>query len=701
MGMGYLVIVMGIVGLLALSSSGRAQERLYRGDPDSPLARSEKINPNLRILAQELGLRSSTGGNARALGASNLSQGILPVDESGSIQAYIHLSSIDAPNLEQLRRQGVRIEISNPRLGIVQGWIPYRQMDAVADLPFVSRITMPSFGVSNLAPCVSDPNKTCRTEGDSVHHSDALRALGLDGRGIKVGVISDGIDGLCDAAAAQELPSNVEAMGTCNDANPCLCLDGDEGTAMLEIVHDMAPGATLGFGAGLSSSLAFIDRVERLTKEFQADVIVDDIGFFLEPYFEDGPIAQAVREAVDQGVIYVTAAGNSGDSHYEGEYVDSGDGLGSHEISEGNDSFEVYGFNFLVTLQWTNPFGQASDDYDLCLASETAEECSLHNTRQDGNDDPLEMLPLFFCLEGCHLQVRRISGQAQRLELFVLRGDLDVADRVPAGSIFGHAAVPGVLATAAVYALDPGNDSLEIYSSQGPSRIEFPTLEIRDKPDITASDGVEVSGFGGFPTPFFGTSAAAPHVAAVAAQLLGGSGLAPEILPALKGGAVDLGETGFDELFGFGRLDASASASLFADHPPNSNIDSPAGDLRILPGDSVDFVGSCMSFAGPQGMKFQWTFGEGSGIADTALEQPGELVFDRLGEFTVTLSCSDGSGRVDPSPAHRTIRVQAPAEPTEAPSPAPSPQASATPPPPSPPDSASSGGCSLMMGQAK
>ena len=698
--MGYAVLFIALILGLQAPVAG-AQERLYRGDPDSPLARSKKINPNLRVMAQELGRRGITDSNARASRASSLSGGFARVDDSAALQAYLHLDSVETEKLAALQSRGVRIEISNAKLGIVQGWIPYQRMDSVAELPFVRRITVPSFGTARLAPCVDEPSG-CRTEGDSIHRADELRDLGFDGGGVRVGVISDGIDGLCDAVAAGELPSGIQAFGTCNDANPCLCSNGAEGTAMLEIVHDMAPGAALGFGSGIASSLQFIQSVEELTRDFQADIIVDDIGFFLEPYFEDGPIAQAVQAAIDQGVLYVSSAGNQAQEHYEGDYVDSGDGRGSHQISGGNNVFNISGFfNVLVILQWSNPFGQADDDYDICFADETPEVCATYNERQDGDDDPLEFMAVNCLFDGCELQVRRVSGQAQRLELFILDGGLEPGDRVLEGSIFGHPAVPGVFAAAAVDVLDPGNDTVEAYSSRGPSRIEFPALEIRDKPDIAASDGVEVSGFGGFPSPFFGTSAAAPHVAAVLAQLLGGLGPAADIPQAVKDGAVDIEAGGFDSLAGFGRLDALAAAG-FLQKTPDSFIDSPVGDLEIELGEMVEFRGSCTTFDGLANPTFHWSFGENSGIPDSGAEDPGSLGFAEAGEFEVAFTCTDGSGIADNTPAIRLIRVQGLPTPTPPPSPSPSPSPSAiASPPPVVPPSPSSGGCSLMIESRK
>jgi hypothetical protein len=570
---GLIILSVLTLEIFGITAPAQAQgRRLYDGNPTLPIARSEKINPNLRVMAQELSGHGITASNARARNAAGLSHTFMRIDDTASLQVYIYVDSVTSNALSQLQDLGVRIEIADADAGIVQGWIPYTQLDAVSALYFVDRITVPSFGVSRLAPCVNNPTITCVTEGDAIHNSDALRALGFDGSGVKVGVISDGIDSLCEAVAADELPNNVTAFGTCNDANPCGCADGDEGTAMLEIVHDMAPGATLGFGAGLTSTVEFNNRIDDLMNTFQADVIVDDLGFFLEPYFEDGLVAQKVQEALDQGIIYASAAGNEALDHYEGDYVDNG---GSHDIGGGNTVFNVSGANAVVIVQWTNPFGSSGDNYDLCLQSETPAQCAVFNVLQNGNDDPAE-LGAFNCGGGCSVQVRLVSGSAQRIELFVLNGVLSsAADRVPAGSIFGHPAVPGALASAAIDASDPGNDTVESYSSQGPSRIVFPSLEIRDKPDISASDGVEVGGFGDFPSPFFGTSAAAPHVAAVAAQLLGGLGTAPEVLQALKDGAVDIGAVGYDLLSGFGRLDALASADLLTPPTP-SPIPSPS-----------------------------------------------------------------------------------------------------------------------------
>src|SRR4029450_8819906 len=134
---------------------------------------------------------------------------------------------------------------------------------------------------------------------------------------------------------------------------------------------------------------------------------------------------------------------------------------------------------------------------------------------------------------------------------------------VPGDSIFGHPAVPEVLAVAAAPARNPA--VTELFSSSGPGPILSPTQEVRAKPDVTGIDGVATSrpGF----NPFFGTSAAAPHVAAVARFLSPrrrAGATAQAGAGALKATATDLGAAGFDFDFGAGRADALSAVQSVA-----------------------------------------------------------------------------------------------------------------------------------------
>ena len=603
---------------------------------------ADKVRTRLKATIAEMMGRGLTRQSARARGASAFSNPLVRVDRQGNIQTYIYVDFFGAAERVLLESYESEIEIVNEELNIVQAWIPFTRIMEIAQLPFVTRVTAPNYAI----PWIG----SVTTEGDAILRADEVRALGADGSGVKVGVISNGVDSRASAVASGDLPPNITIL------NPG---DGDEGTAMLEIVHDLAPGAQLGF-CGVQTSLDMIPCVNGLAGTFNADIIVDDLGFFLEPYFEDGPIAKAVENVLNvfPDLIYASSAGNSAERHYQGIYVDSNDGRGSHQISLNNNAFEITGSPVVVVLQWSNEFGSSGDNYDICLASWTPAQCAEANINdvQDGNDDPIEAV-VANCSSGCSLQVRLISGNPQELELYVFFGSLAGEDQVAADSIWGHPAVPGVLATAAIDAGDPGNDTIEPFSSRGPVTILPLAQPPRQKPDVTAIDGVSVTGAGGFPSPFFGTSAAAPHVAGVAALLKGGFSSADDIIDALKGSAVDLGPAGFDDTFGAGRIDAFAAVEQ-NNQPPAGVIDTPAGNQTILKGESVDFNGTCTDPNGTVNASFLWEFGAGSGVADATVEDPGNVIFDTVGTFQVFFTCTDGFGEPDPSPDSRTIEVQ-------------------------------------------
>ncbi len=159
-----------------------------------------------------------------------------------------------------------------------------------------------------------------------------------------------------------------------------------------------------------------------------------------------------------------------------------------------------------VTLQWNDPFGGSGNDYDLSLWNNTVTVMLAEsNDLQDGNDNPIEQLTytnLTAFSQTVRVAVARTSGASRRIEMFVLsRPDAEVVQFVvPEGSVFGHAAVPDVLAVGAIASDDPGNDTIRDFSSRGPSQIFFPAPQVRPKPDLAAIDKVSVTGAGGFPS---------------------------------------------------------------------------------------------------------------------------------------------------------------------------------------------------------
>lgn len=593
---------------------------------------------------------------------------VFRVEASQALDVYLYTLGPPAALLDTLRHLGVRVRRSDDAAGIVYASVPLERLSAVAALPSVRWIGPPDRAVRRTGSVTS--------EGDAAMRASVARAnLTLTGKGVRVGIISDSLTDLGTSVNSGDLPAALTIV----NGQDGRAIDGvfNEGQAMAEIIHDLAPEAHLLFHTGFPTSLDFIAAVRALT-DAGAQVIVDDLGFFNEPVFEDGPIAQAVIQAIQQGVVFVSAAGNDAQRHYQGTFQAAASNTADpqvHDFGAGDTRLEVrIAANAVVAifLQWPNPFDGSANtaDYDLLLVDAAGNTLAISNDNQlSTTAPPLEVLT-FANTTGrtmtAGVVVRRVAGLALPFALhFNTRGRVTVANHnVPSGSIFGHPCVREVVAVGAIDANDAGFDSLETFSSQGPCEIFFPSRESRLKPDVVGADGV-VTTLPDF-TPFFGTSAAAPHVAAVAALLIeaaGGPGVFSNtrLANTLRVAAVERGPAGVDNQFGHGVVDALLAAQAVratANTPPRSRIDTPGADMTVAPNTTVVFQGDCVDIEGDQPFTFAWDFG--GAAPRTTVQNPGAITFTRLGVFPVTLTCTDAAGNADPQPAQRTITVNNP-----------------------------------------
>jgi len=553
----------------------------------------------LKVRMEKAGQLSPAGSFPKPVSNSAGSPEDISGGEVRKVHVYVYL---EASASSHVLDPYCGVEMRDEDNKIAAAWVPVDGLDTLVSLPEVR-------GVRTVIPPVTRSGSVS-TEGDSILNSSMLRELyGVSGAGIKIGIISDGVDSLADAVASGDLPDNVTVLR--NEVGEA---EGDdEGTAMLEIVHDIAPGAELYFHDCGNTRYEFNAAIDALV-DAGCKVVCDDIGWLGEPYFEDGVVASHVSEVIKtHDILYVSSAGNSAESHYQGMFYDAGEGW--HDFSGGRGGVKDLRLNVFpseevwIFLEWDDPWRQSGNDYDLYLIGENSSEILMDSIdTQDGNGLPLESI--MYGNEGrkslnASVRVLKKSGEARELELYIFYArDIDPSYLVAEDSIFGHPAVPEAVAVGAIAADDPDCDDIENFSSRGPVTIAYPTRETRLKTDISGIDRVSITGAGGFGYPdgdsacFSGTSASAPHVAAVAGLVWSAfpEKSATDIRTLLYSSAVDSGDPGYDPVFGHGRVDAFRMYELAAAKPGTFSVDaSGGGDFLSLseavnnskPGDTV------------------------------------------------------------------------------------------------------------------
>lgn len=463
------------------------------------------------------------------------------------------------------------------------------------------------------------------SEGDSAQTSDLAReGFHVSGNGVKVGVISDSYNTLIgNNAQIDVLNDDLPGTGNAVHPNPVQVIKDypygirtDEGRAMLQIVHDVAPNADLAFRTGFISAGDFAQGIRDLQQN-GCDVIVDDVTYITEPFFQDGIVADAVDEVKADGVSYFSSAGNYGNKSYQSVFSGAPAPFGlsgsAHDFGGGDvyQSLTLPPGSYTVVLQWADSIyslGQTQtgtkNDMDIFIADASGTTLFGFNRNNIGGD-PIEVLP--FTVTGgtaaANLIVVKSAGPDNVYFKYVIfRGEGTINEyNTGTSTIVGQANAAGAMAVGAVlYSNTPpfgvNPPTIASFSSVGGTPVNGVT---RDKPDFAAPNGgnttVYLGGVNidGDPFPnFFGTSAAAPHAAGVAALLIDAKKkfynevLSPdEVKTLLKSTALDMDVPGFDYHTGSGFIQAMAAMATFA--APTPVITNLSWDPQITPGTQV------------------------------------------------------------------------------------------------------------------
>ena len=258
---------------------------------------------------------------------------------------YIPIDVYARGSADALKAELASRGMLNPQVfgQVVSGRVPVAALGDIAAGANVTRV-LPVLARASAGVVTS--------QGDIAQRSDEARKKAkVDGRyrgkGIRVGVLSDSYDCATgpfapgapfstaeDDRKTGDVPKDVIVL---DDVSGC---DGgtDEGRAMMQIVHDVAPGASGAFASAFSGQAGFANAILALKDVAGSEVIVDDVIYFAEPMFADGVIAQAANIVAKAGVPYFSSAGNQERLSYESAYretADSGPSGPRHDFDPG------------------------------------------------------------------------------------------------------------------------------------------------------------------------------------------------------------------------------------------------------------------------------------------------------------------------------------------------------------------------------
>ncbi len=375
-----------------------------------------------------------------------------------------------------------------------------------------------------------------------VQVQQALDATGLSftGAGIKVGVLSDSFDNLGGAAADEAsgaLPASVTVLEDLASGGT------DEGRAMLQIVHDVAPGASLAFYTAFNSEQDFANGILALAAA-GCKVICDDVGYFDEPFFQNGIVAQAIETVEQEGVVYVTAAGNEASNAYQAAWTPIANTSYDHVALHDTESFGgspvqtiTVGANSTYSvpllLEWNQPYGAATSNLEILVFQNGKLVGTATNSDVGEPNNPWTGIEL---TGGATYQIaiENLSGPDPGLIKEIAAGDgIPVTiSGANTGTVFGHAMSPdaitvGAVSAAATPAFGANPPISEYFSSSGAgTELLFDdngnalaSPDLLNPVAVSSVDDVNTTVSGGL-GDFYGTSAATPGVAAVAALML-------------------------------------------------------------------------------------------------------------------------------------------------------------------------------------
>jgi len=487
--------------------------------------------------------------------------------DAGNVAVEVYPAGDEAAAVAAVQVVGGEVTHSGGGLGFIAAVVPLGSLQALSEDAAVRWVQSP---VQPIAEAVTG-------QGVAFTDADDWHGAGITGAGVKVAVLDLGFKELAAAQASGDLPASLTTQNYCSAG-----IGGGtpHGTAVAEVVHEMAPDAQL--------YLICVDEISDINTALDymdaqgVDVINHSVGWFnTERGDGTGPFLTLSNKAESYGIAWFNSAGNYALRHWSGNFSDSEPGPGGngiHEFSgaDERDTFTVDGGDRVyVALKW-DEWPTSGNDFDLYLLDITGggAEVDWSTGPQTGTQPPTEVIDYTNPTGGARtyaIEIRRgdAGSATPDMDVFVLSPD-DLEYFVTSRSLNDNSTVPNIYSVGAVWY---GSGAVEPYSSEGP------TIDSRTKPDVSGPDGVANFTYGSFG----GTSASSPHAAGAAALLLS---VYPWMSPAELRAAVasrthDAGPAGPDNEYGIGVLDLGAPPSETCNGRPATIVGTAGDDVLV------------------------------------------------------------------------------------------------------------------------
>ena len=470
---------------------------------------------------------------------------------------------------------GIGAEVLAHAENFITAYVPIDQLEAATNLPgvqFVQSALRPMPLDGDMSPRAQiEGSAQALTQGVAASNANVWHTAGWLGNGVKVGVIDAGFLNYTNAIASGDLPTIASGrLVIYQPSGMSFFLDTDHGTAVAEIVYDMAPMATIYLGTP-NSPTSMANYIVDMACNLGVKVIQSSIAFYVA---EDGDgtglVTNAIAQAEDCGALYVQAAGNNANYHWDmAATLANFDGdsqldfaPGDEVLHFGDNSASCYtlsaGYPINVYLRW-NAWPTTNQDYDLYLVRWTggSEWVTVTQSIRDqsaGGISPAEWINTSIATAGCYgLYIDKWSATGNHTFDLMGHNMPNFEYIVQSRSLVDPATSIDSFAVAAVDVDSPY--PREYYSSIGPAHAAGGTIN-----DGAANQQPRIAGYANVNTSvnssFNGTSSAAPHVSGAAALVMGRfpSYGVPQIRALLESRALDIGAGGYDTQYGMGRL---------------------------------------------------------------------------------------------------------------------------------------------------